>query len=172
MEAECRFLAVIAPTIDRKELVARSAGWEMGVTGPESLRKGSTEVFLYDGDLSAAARTADLVIGLGGTANQLCAGLGVPVLSVEEKGKYVQKRILQDAERLVPRNPSALAEAALQIMANPDVRFHMSRAGIARLGRPGALDEVVRFAVKDLGLGLREEVHSRLCGNAGGGRES
>lgn len=172
LEAECRFLAVIAPTIDRKELVARSAGWEMGVTGPESLRKGSTEVFLYDGDLSAAARTADLVIGLGGTANQLCAGLGVPVLSVKEKGKYVQKRILQDAERLVPRNPSALAEAALQIMANPDVRFHMSRAGIARLGRPGALDEVVRFAVKDLGLGLREEVHSRLCGNAGGGRES
>lgn len=167
---DCRFLAVIAPTIDRRELVSRSAGWEACSAGVESLRNGRSEIFLYDGDLPAAARGADLVIGLGGTANQLCAGLGVPVLSVEEKGKLVQKRILQDAERLVSPDPVALAQAALEILESPELRLHMSRTGVARLGTAGALDEVVRFAVEELGLGLRETVHSRLCGNAEGGR--
>ena len=172
LRSDCRFLAVIAPTIDRDELVSRTAGWETGPAGAECLRKGGVEVTLYDGTLPAVARTADLVIGLGGTANQLCAGLGIPVLSVEEKGKFVQKRILQDAERLVPRAPLALAEAAFEILEDPDLRSHMSRTGIARLGRPGALDEVVRFAVEELGLGLRESVYSRLCGNPEGGRTS
>jgi tetraacyldisaccharide 4'-kinase len=166
---DCRFLAVIAPTIDRGELVSRTSGWRTGPAGAGSLRKGPVEVFLYDGALPAVARTADLVIGLGGTANQLCAGLGIPVLSVEEKGKFVQKRILQDAERLVPRDPRSLAEAAFEILEDPNLRLHMSRTGILRLGPPGALDEVVRFALKELGLGLRESVYSRLCGDPEGG---
>lgn len=167
--SDCRFLAVIAPTIDRDELVSRTTGWKTKPAGTGSLSKGPVEVFLYDGALPAAARSADLVIGLGGTANQLCAGLGIPVLSVEEKGKLVQKRILQDAERLVPRDPRALAEAACEILEDPNLRLHMSRTGILRLGQPGALDEVVRFAVEELGLGLRESVYSRLCGNPEGG---
>jgi tetraacyldisaccharide 4'-kinase len=132
----------------------------------ECLTNGRLEVFLYDGDLAAAARSADLVIGLGGTANQLCAGLGIPVLSVEEKGKLVQKRILQDAERLVARDPAALAEAALEILETPQLRHHMSQTGIVRLGTPGALDEVVRFSVTDCGLGLREKVYEHFCGSA------
>ncbi len=47
---------------------------------------------------------------------------------------------------------------------------HMSETGIARLGRPGALDEVVRFALEDLGLALKQSVHSRLTGGLEGGR--
>lgn len=167
---DCRFLAVLAPTIDRGELVSRSAGWRHSPSEQENLTNGRTKIFLFDGDLSAAAKNADLVIGLGGTANQLCAGLGIPVLSVEEKGKLVQKRILQDAERLVPRSPEALAEAALEILETPELRSHMSRTGILRLGAPGALDEVVRFAVKDCGLGLREKLYSRLCVPNEGGK--
>jgi tetraacyldisaccharide 4'-kinase len=163
---DCRFLAVLAPTIDRRELVFRSPGWSFPDSGRECLANGRLEVFLYDGDLAAAARSADLVIGLGGTANQLCAGLGIPVLSVEEKGKLVQKRILQDAERLVARDPAALAEAALEILETPQLRHHMSQTGIVRLGTPGALDEVVRFSVKDCGLGLREKVYEHFCGSA------
>ena len=163
---DCRFLAVLAPTIDRRELVFRSPGWSFPDSGRECLTNGRLEVFLYDGDLAAAARSADLVIGLGGTANQLCAGLGIPVLSVEEKGKLVQKRILQDAERLVARDPAALAEAALEILETPQLRHHMSQTGIVRLGTPGALDEVVRFSVKDCGLGLREKVYEHFCGSA------
>jgi len=166
---DCRFLAVLAPTIDRRELVFRSPGWKFSASGQESLTNGRLEVFLYDGALAPAARSADLVIGLGGTANQLCAGLGIPVLSVEEKGKLVQKRILQDAERLVARDPKTLAEAALEILETPQLHSHMSRTGIARLGTPGALDEVVRFSLVDCGLGLREKVYDRLCGSPEGG---
>lgn len=161
---DCRFLAVIAPTIDRAELVARVPGWESLSDGFPRLRKGSLEVFLYDGALPGAARSADLVIGLGGTANQLCAGLGVPVVSVMEKGKFVQKRILQDAEQLVPKDAGALADAACEILGNPVLWRHMSETGIARLGRPGALDEVVRFALEDFGLALKQSVHFRLTG--------
>jgi len=92
------------------------------------------------------------------------------VVSVVEKGKLVQKRILQDAERLVPKDAGALADAACEILENTALWRHMSETGIARLGRPGALDEVVRFALEDLGLALKQSVHSRLTGGLEGGR--
>ena len=50
-----------------------------------------------------------LPFGLGGTANQLCAGLGIPVVSIDEKGKRVQKKLLGGAEILVKATPEALS---------------------------------------------------------------
>ena len=59
-----------------------------------------------------------LPFGLGGTANQLCAGLGIPVVSIDEKGKRVQKKLLGDAEILVKVTSETLAGEALRVLGD------------------------------------------------------
>jgi tetraacyldisaccharide 4'-kinase len=114
--------------------------------------------------LVAAAREADLVLGLGGTANQVCAGLGVPVVSILEKGKLVQKKLLQEAERLVPPTEDALAEAVVRVLTDRELRHRMIDAGIRRLGGAGALDRVVDYAASVLGFEARDRLYRRIAG--------
>ncbi|MDO4786686.1 MAG: tetraacyldisaccharide 4'-kinase, partial [Fretibacterium sp.] len=102
------------------------------------------------------------LIGLGGTANQLCAGLGIPVVSIDEKGKRVQKKLLGDAEILVEATPEALAECALRVLADPGLYERMSSAGRARMGAPGALADMADHAASALGWDARERLYTRL----------
>ena len=110
-----------------------------------------------------AARGAELLIGLGGTANQLCAGLGIPVVSIDEKGKRVQKKLLEDAELLVEATPEALADCALEVLDDPDLFRRMSAAGVRRMGGRGALDAVVAYAASELGWADRCDLARKLA---------
>ncbi len=143
----CSYLMVIAPTLDREELMASCEGWtSLQEEGNWSIMKGGMKIPFFFGPLSAVTEDAHLLIGLGGTANQVCAGMGVPVVSIEEKGKFVQKKLLGDSELLVPPTAAALAEGALRILSDEELRLGMSREGRLRLGAPGALDRVVDYA--------------------------
>ena len=149
---ECEFVMVPAPTIDMKKLCESLGGWK---TSPDSsfitsLSSG-TEVKIYYGQVAGAARGADLLIGLGGTANQLCAGLGLPVVSILETGKLRQKKLLRDAEILVEAKPEELAKAAAKILSDRNLMNKMKEAGIRNLGGEGALDRVVDYCAEDLG---------------------
>ncbi|MDR1509649.1 MAG: tetraacyldisaccharide 4'-kinase [Synergistaceae bacterium] len=148
----CRFLMVLAPTLDMYKMISES-GYRLN--GANRMTVGSAEVGLYTGPIASVAYGADLLIGLGGTANQVSAGMGVPVLSVIERGKLVQKKLLQDSEVLASPNAEALAEAALEILRDPKKRFAMSRAGIRLMGGAGAIDDVVRYAASELGWDAR-----------------
>jgi len=106
--------------------------------------------------------SVDLPFGLGGTANQLCAGLGIPVVSIDEKGKRVQKKLLGDAEILVKATPEALADGALRVLGDPELFARMSAAGRRRMGAPGALANVVEYAASALGWDVREALYERL----------
>ena len=117
--------------------------------------------------MAAAAAEATLLIGLGGTANQLCAGMGVPVISIDEKGKRVQKKLLADAEILTEPTAPALAAQALEILTTPELYRKMSGAGRARMGSPGALDDVVNYAARELGWRIRCEVYALLADSLG-----
>lgn len=104
--------------------------------------------------VGVAALGAQVVLGLGGTANQICAGLGVPVVSLDSLGKRVQKRLLGDSEELCPRDPVALADCLERILSDPDLRHRMGQEGSRRMGPRGALDRVVDFAARELGWDL------------------
>lgn len=158
----CRFLLVPAPTLDRERLARQSSGWEWHPGENPYLFRDGVAVRFHQGSLASAASSSDLLIGLGGTANQVCAGLGVPVVSIVEKGKLVQKKLLQDAELLVPPSPEALASAALRVLTDPELKRTMIEAGIRRLGGDGALKRVVDFVEKELGWQTRCEVYSLL----------
>ena len=171
-EEPTRFVLVPAPTLDLERLVAHRGLWiwDPGTSrlrlrsGPEDL-----EVRVFSGPLAAAARGAEVLLGLGGTANQVCAGLGVPVVSLDDRGKQVQKKLLQDAEVLVPRDPAALAAAVRAVLTAPELRHRMVEAGVRRLGGPGALDDVVDYAARELGWEARCSLWRKLAGSLPGG---
>jgi len=159
----CDYVMTLAPTISLERLISACEGWEIE-EGPQlkKLTKDGVEIRLHQGDVSSAARGARLLIGLGGTANQLCAGMGIPVVSIDEKGKRVQKKLLEDSELLAEPTPEALADCALNVLTNPELHATMSRAGRARMGTPGALDSVVCYVSEELGWGVRCEVYGKL----------
>lgn len=147
----CSFEMVVAATIDRQRLLENVPGWRPAGDNSISLRDGSTKVALFFGDVAAAAARSDILIGLGGTANQICAGLGVPVVSIDEKGKRIQKKLLGEAESLVAPDPVTLAAEAVAILRDPRRRKMMSEAGVERMGRAGCIDSVIRYAAEALG---------------------
>lgn len=155
----CAFRMVLAPTISLDRLIASCRGWDRIEGGIE---RDGTRIELTDAPVAEAARGGTLLLGLGGTANQLCAGLGIPVVSIDEKGKRVQKKLLGDAEVLVPPTARALADEALQILSDAERYGWMSEAGRRRMGAPGALADMVGHAVRELGWDVRAEVYERL----------
>lgn len=159
-----RFRMVLAPTLRIDSLQEACPGWAITAAG---LQKAGLFVELFEGTVAQAARGARVVLGLGGTANQVCAGLGVPVVSVREPGKFVQKKLLGDAEVLVDSDSVSLARGVLRILEDKELHARMAAEGRKRLGPPGALDDVVRYADEELGWGLRSAVYRSLCDKEG-----
>lgn len=154
------FRMVLAPTLRLERIQEACPGWNIT---PEGLEGPGLCVELFKGTVASAARGAQVVLGLGGTANQVCAGLGVPVISVKEQGKFVQKKLLGGAEILVEPTPEGLAEGVVRVLKDPELREEMAEEGRRRLGPPGALDDVVRYVSDDLGWDLRCSVYRTLC---------
>lgn len=157
-EEGLHFAMVVAPTLDPDRLLEKAPSWERTSGDVIRTRDGSLQVRLFFGDLSEAAPGTDILIGLGGTANQICAGLGIPVVSIDEKGKRVQKKLLGGAESLVPADAASLAGEALAILRDPDRHESMSRAGRQRMGTGGAVEAVIEYASLTLGWRKRQEV--------------
>jgi tetraacyldisaccharide 4'-kinase len=155
----CAFIMVLAPTLDIGRMLEET-GSRLGDDG--YISGCGAEAALYTGPVASVAYGADLLIGLGGTANQVSAGLGVPVLSIIERGKAVQKKLLKDAETLTPPNAQSLADEAVKILRNPARRLEMSRAGIEIMGGAGALDAVVEYAAGELGWDARCDLFEKL----------
>jgi tetraacyldisaccharide 4'-kinase len=162
----CDYVMVPAPTLSLSRLAEACQGWRFEEKEGDVPRliKNDVAVDLRQGDVSTAAVGISLLLGLGGTANQLCAGMGIPVVSIDEKGKRVQKKLLGDAEILVEPTPLALADCALRILTTPELYKKMSSVGRARMGDPGALEDVVRCAAEELGWDVRCEVYTELSG--------
>ena len=151
---ECNFVMVPAPTIDIKTMTDNLEGWELSADGGTLASEKVAVTVCYE-PVAAVAYGAELLIGLGGTANQLCAGLGIPVVSIIERGKLRQKKLLREAEILVPPEPAALAEAAERILSDSELRRSMQEAGMKNLGRTGALEKVVEYCAEELGWDMR-----------------
>ena len=157
---KCSFVMVPAPMIDIDKLIENLDGWVL-MPDSDMLESEGVKVRIYKGEVADAAIGADLLIGLGGTANQLCAGLGIPVVSILEKGKLIQKKLLKEAEILVKAEPQELAKAAELILDDPELKKRMTEAGIRNLGGLGALDHVVEYCASALGWDNRCAVYEK-----------
>ncbi len=152
-------LMVIAPSLSVGQIAESARGW---VYNGSELRCGELSIKVYSDDLAAVAPGAELLIGLAGTANQVCAGMGIPVLSIKEKGKYVQKKLLGESELLVEADAVSLAAAALLLLKDPERLRFMGEQGKARLGRSGALDAVIDYAAVHMGWKKRCSLYEKM----------
>ncbi len=160
----CDFRMVLAPTLPMKEFIAscESYGWKFV---DNFLEHDGVKIRVTNHGIARAASGVKILLGLGGTANQLCAGLGIPVVSIDEKGKRVQKKLLGDSEILVNADSRSLAECVLRILSERDLYEFMSNSGRARMGSPGALDSIVNYTCDNLGWDIRERVYRILKNN-------
>ena len=155
------FRMVLAPTLDFEAFFAscEDEGW---TKDSNILRKNNIEISLTTDGIAQACDNARILLGMGGTANQLCAGLGIPVIAPDNKGKRVQKKLLGEAEILTSASSRAVAECALRVLGDSELYRFMSETGRLRMGLPGACDDVVRVTTEDMGWKLREKVFTKL----------
>ncbi|MCD6156313.1 MAG: hypothetical protein J7J32_04665 [Candidatus Atribacteria bacterium] len=136
-EIPVEWVLVKAPGQSLEELVSFVPDWHCD--GDYFLREGLS-VRIFRGPLANIAGGADLVVGFGGTANQICAGLGIPVLAVGGKEKKSQKKILGEAVKVVPPEVTAIKRELSYLLSDSEERVKMGQAGRERMGPPGALD--------------------------------
>ena len=158
---ENNFRMVLAPTLQVDEFLSacKDFGWTVD---DEKLIHNEITIELTHESIASASNGVKILIGLGGTANQLCAGLGIPVISIDEKGKRVQKKLLGDCEILTSPEGKSLAECALRVLNDKKLYEFMSDAGKQRMGKPGAVDDIVDYACKNLGWDIRDKVYERF----------
>lgn len=156
---------LLAPTIDRQRLAEAVGGRQEG----NVLTDGELTVGLYDGSVAQAAMGADLVLGWGGTGNQVCAGVGRAVVAPDEKGKRVQKKLLGNGEVLVSPTVSALSAACLDLMDNRQKRQTMGSIGASRMGGPGWIEALIEMTDEQLGWSKRCDLARQVMLKAEGG---
>ncbi len=88
---------------------------------------------------------SDVVIGLSGTGNEQAAGLGKPVVSFPGRGvQYTasfakrQEQLLGKALAVTERDPKKTAAAVWNLLIDQEKRRSMGKAGMERMGGPGA----------------------------------
>ena len=120
--------AAIAPQLDRRQL---SDAWPRQLPSP----------ILVQGYFADCARRANVVLGMAGTANEQCVGLGKPVVTMPGGGPQftytfaeTQRRLL-GASLTLAANPERAAMAIQQALEHPR---DLSANAKERMGEPGA----------------------------------
>ncbi len=153
------FFAAIAPTLDvaRMARVAGPAGWRYEaeqdtLEGPEGLT-----VQLCRGSFSAWIHLVEGVVGLAGTANEQCVGLGLPVVTYAGNGPQfnahfaeAQTRLLGASVSMVEPGPGNVARELWAMLTDAERRESIRRNGQARMGIPGASARIVADAASHL----------------------
>lgn len=104
--------------------------------------------------LSEALEPAAVVLGTAGTASEVAAAHGRPIVAFAGPGpqftRYFaarQKDLLGDAMVLCDRDPAAIGQAVLAVLADEALRARAAAAGRERIGEPGgarAIGDILR----------------------------
>ncbi|MGK7911089.1 MAG: lipid-A-disaccharide synthase-related protein [Synechococcus sp.] len=120
--------AAIAPQLDCDRL--RDA-WPNELPSP----------IVFQGHFAGCAQRADAVLGMAGTANEQCVGLGKPVISMPGEGPQfthtfaeTQRRLLGPSVTLAS-NPEGAATAIQHVLEHPP---NLKANATLRMGHPGA----------------------------------
>ncbi len=119
----------------------------------ESARKAGARVCTLEEVLSWAG----VVVGTAGTASEVAAAHGRPVVAFSGPGpQYTpyfaarQKDLLGDALLLCSRDPVAIGTAIRDALGNPDLRARAAAAGRERVGEPGGARAIAAFLLARL----------------------
>jgi uncharacterized protein (TIGR03492 family) len=135
-------------------------GWAIAAGAgavPFTGRSRSARLTAWSGPLGSLLRSSRLAIGQAGTANELAAALGVPVVALsrgdgvrEDWYRMRQRKLLGDALAIVPRRPQPAASAVQALLDDPVQLERMALAGPGRLGAPGGAATIADALAADL----------------------
>ncbi|MBO9539558.1 lipid-A-disaccharide synthase-related protein [bacterium] len=149
------FLAAIAESLDVSRLAAAIAdkGWKFDadaqvLSGPEGVR-----IALCRGRFGDWIHRVEAVIGMAGTANEQCVGMGLPVFTFPGSGPQfnpafaeAQTRLLGESVVLCPPVPEAIATKLWEVMNDPERLARIRENGRTRMGLPGASARIAEHA--------------------------
>jgi uncharacterized protein (TIGR03492 family) len=150
-----RAVLSIAPALDpatAARLLAED-GWAVvpAAGAPFAARSRKADLTASREPAGALLQHARLVLGQAGTANELAASLGIPVIALgldaggrEDWYRMRQRKLLGDAMRVVPSDPDAAAAAILTLFEDPGALATMRSAGLQRMGPPGGAGAIAR----------------------------
>jgi len=97
-------------------------------------------------------KNSKVAIGLSGTGNEQAAGIGLPVIAFPGRGAQYnrrfalgQKELLGDALMLLPRRSDVIAREATSLLRNKKKIKKMAKAGMERMGKPGASKRIAEI---------------------------
>lgn len=146
------FRAALADQIDPARIAAcaLAVGWHRDerddgcLVGPAGER-----LWLEQGRFARWCRSVRLVVGLSGTANEQCAGLGLPVVTFPGVGPQFDARfarrqtlLLGESITLVEDAPEAVGQAVWRLLGDPERLARIAANGRQRMGPAGASERI------------------------------
>jgi uncharacterized protein (TIGR03492 family) len=150
----------IAPGRTVTHLFAVGDGFDRSSLGTVPARiDDDTSVMVVQGRsaFANALHRANVVLGAAGTANEQAIGLEKPLAVFPTEGPqgeaYVRMkmRFFGPAAVVAPRERSALADCLRALLSDNERRERMRRAGIERMGGPGASDAICDIILEMVG---------------------
>lgn len=114
--------------------------------------------YVYEGRFADVLHSAQLVLGTSGTANEQAAALGRPVVSFPVPPLYTraflenQKRLLGAALSLSEPHSAAIARTLSGLLDDAESLTGAAEEGVARMGKPGGAEAIVRDILARSGL--------------------
>jgi hypothetical protein len=135
LDKKIRFILSFPETLNRSSL--------------SKIKKPDNIKFIISNDFNKILKRSTIIVGLAGTANEQAAGLGIPVIAFPGRGAqfnsrfaHGQKELLGNSLLLLPRRSQLIAKEAVGLMHNRKKMRRMGKAGIKRMGRPGASKKI------------------------------
>lgn len=149
------FYAAIAESLDVVRLAVGlgERGWVLEPDGQAIVGPGDVRVLLCRGRFGDWIHRVQAVVGMAGTANEQCVGMGLPVFTFPGTGPQfnpafaeAQTRLLGESIVLCSPEPAAIASAIWKVLGDAE-RLQAIRAnGRARMGEPGASERIASHA--------------------------
>ncbi len=115
-------------------------------------------VYVYENRFADILRSADLVLGTSGTANEQAAALGKPVVAFPVPPIYSQaflenqKRLLGEALHITQPQPQKIAQAVKDLLGSAERYELAARVGPERMGKAGGSQAIVTDILERLKL--------------------
>ncbi|MEL7460341.1 MAG: lipid-A-disaccharide synthase-related protein [Pseudomonadota bacterium] len=116
-------------------------GWR--ATGTDLSHSGGATAEVVKRRFGEALQSADIAVGMAGTANEQAVGVGLPLIAAPGAGNQgpafqrMKTRYFGAAARSVPADAAAIGAAIDALLADPALCATMGQAGRALMGPPG-----------------------------------